>query len=91
MIVTEESKSPRRILCLVDATVALHNVLMEAKEIEKQEWIDSDDFSAFDDPNRSPTVELSPLDVLNQAVPQGAPKDERRRRLVHCFEEHYHF
>jgi hypothetical protein len=34
---------------------------------------------------------LSPTDVLNMGIQQGAPKDERRRRLMYFFEEHFYF
>jgi hypothetical protein len=43
------------------------------------------DFSDFDDSERVP---YEAGDVLNQGIPDGAPKDERRTRLLYYFEEH---
>ena len=64
-------------------------MLIEIRELEKKEWIDQDDFSDIDDVDRAP--ELLPTDVLNIGIPLGAPKDERRRRLIYYFEEHFYF
>jgi DDE superfamily endonuclease len=89
MLITEEKKSLRAILNLLKATVVLHNMLIEIGEKEKQEWIDEDNFLAIDDERRVPP--LSPLDVLNQGIAQGSSKDERRKRLMLYFEEHFYF
>lgn len=87
--ITEDKDSLRRILHLLEATVVLHNMLIEIKEAEKKEWIDEDDFSDIDDADRAPV--LSPTDVMNVSIPAGAPKDERRQRLMYYFEEHIYF
>jgi DDE superfamily endonuclease len=88
--ITEEKKSIIRILKLLEATIILHNMLIQFKEEERKEWIiEEDDYSAVDDADRVP--ELSPTDVLNQAIADGAAKDERRRRLMYYFEEHFYF
>ena len=49
MLITEDKKSLCNILCLLKATVVLHNVLIEVGELEKNEWIDHDNFSDIDD------------------------------------------
>ena len=74
---------------LLESTIILHNILIEVGELEKKEWIDQDDFSDIDDADRAPT--LSPMDILNQGIHAGAPKDERRTRLMYYFEEHFYF
>jgi hypothetical protein len=80
-------KSLKKILHLFQATVVVHNILIELGEEEKAEWIDYDDFSDLDDAERAPYAEG---DALNEAIPMAAPKDERRTRLMHYFEEHYY-
>jgi hypothetical protein len=82
-------KSLKRMLKLLEATVALHNMLIEIKELEKREWIDEDDASNIDNPDRAPT--LSPTDIINQGIHGQSPKDERRTRLMHYFEENIYF
>ena len=86
---TEEKRSIKNILKLVDATVILHNLLIEIREEERKDWIDEDDFSDVDDADRAP--DLDGDDILNQGIPAGADKAERRTRLQHYFEEHYYF
>ena len=44
--------------------------------------------TAFDDAERAPHL---PGDALYEAIPLGAPKDERRTRLMYYFEEHFYF
>jgi DDE superfamily endonuclease len=89
VMITEEKKSIKYILSLLKATVVLHNLLINLKEQEKQEWIDEDDFSAIDDGDRAPV--LSQMDIIHQSIVPNAPKDERRKRLCYYFEEHYYF
>ena len=89
MLITEDKESLQKILKLLEATVVLHNILIETGELEKNDWIDHDDFSAIDDANRAPV--LSVTDVLEQGIQTGAAKDERRTRLMYYFEEHFYF
>jgi hypothetical protein len=58
-------------------------MLLDIGDEEREDWIDRDDASVFDDESRVPL--LSPTDVLNQSVPQNAAKDERRKRLSVLF------
>jgi hypothetical protein len=88
LLITEDKKTLRNILELIDATIVLHNILIDIGEEEREDWID-DDASAIDDPERIP--QLAPTDVLNQAIAAGQPKDERRKRLMYYFEEHFYF
>jgi DDE superfamily endonuclease len=83
----KEKKSLRKILHLFEATVVVHNILIEIGEKEKAEWIDYDEFSDLDDAERAPYEEG---DALNQCIPKNAPKDERRTRLMYYFEEHHY-
>jgi DDE superfamily endonuclease len=85
--INDNKKSLRRILHLLDATVVIHNLLIDLGEEERSEWIDYDDFSDLDAAERAPYEEG---DSLNIAIPDGAAKDERRKRLMHYFEEHYY-
>lgn len=89
LLITEEKKLLTQISHLVQATVVLHNILIEAGKMEKREWIDEDDAPAIDDEDRVPV--LSPVDILNQGTAANAVKDERRKRLTCHFEEHFHF
>jgi DDE superfamily endonuclease len=84
----DDKKYLKRILDQIEATIVAHNTLVEIGEEERKEWIDEDDFSDLDDAERAP---YAPGDILNQGVPDGAPKDERRTRLMHYFEEHHYF
>jgi hypothetical protein len=86
--ITEDKRSLREILLTLEATVIVHNLLIELGEEERDDWIDLDDFSDIDDAERAPYEEG---DALNQAIPAGAPKNERRTRLMHYFEEHHYF
>jgi DDE superfamily endonuclease len=88
-VITEDKAFIKKILRLFKATVVLHNMLIEIREHDKEDWIDEDDFSDMDDADRAPV--LSPTDVLNMGIQQGAPKDERRRWLMYFFEEHFYF
>jgi hypothetical protein len=89
MKITDDKKSIRKILHLIEATIVLHNMLLDIGDEEREDWIDRDDASAFDDESRVPL--LSPTDVLNRSIPQNAAKDERRKRLLYYFEEHIYF
>jgi len=83
MKVTDDPKSMRRILHLIDATVILHNMLIEFREEEKKEWIDEDDCSVHYDLLREPT------DELNQAINPSAEKDRCRTQLLMYFKEFF--
>ena len=89
LLITEDQNSLKKILRLLKATVVLHNILVEVGELEKNDWIDHDDFSDIDDADRASV--LSASDVLNQGIHPGAPKDERRTRLMYYFEESTYF
>jgi hypothetical protein len=84
MAITKENSSLRRILQLIDATVILHNMLIEFGEEENEDWIDYDDFSEI--AMQSPYEEQ---DELNNAIPLWAPKDTRRSQLLAYFREFF--
>ena len=88
--ITEDRKSLLKILYHLEASVVVHNMLIELGEEEKGDWLDflEDDMSDIDDAERAPYKEG---DVLNQGIPQGSAKDLRRTRLIHYFEEHHYF
>ena len=70
MNITKDKHSIRRILQLIDATIILHNMLIEFGEEDNDKWIDFDDFS--DVAMQTPYVDG---DELNIAVPLWASKD----------------
>ena len=86
LVINEKKKSLKEILDLIDATIVLHNILVSFAEEEVDEWIDFDDFSDIDDPERAPYQDMDPLNV---SIPMGAAKDERRRRLKDYFEMYF--
>jgi hypothetical protein len=86
LVITEDKRSLLRILRLIDATIILHNILIEFGEDDITDWIDFDDFSDLDDALRAPYEEG---DELNKAVPNWMPKDTRRTRLLHYFKEFF--
>jgi hypothetical protein len=64
MEITVDKKSIRKILHLIEATIVLHNMLLDIGDEEREDWIDRDDASALDDESRVPLLSLT--DVLNQ-------------------------
>ena len=77
--IDDDKKSLKRILEYIDCTIILHNLLMERKDEIPDDWMDLDDFSDIDDAGRAPGGDD---DVLNQAVPDNAPSDQRRSDLM---------
>jgi hypothetical protein len=75
-----------RILQLIDATIILHNILIEFGEEEQGRWIDWEDFLDIDNALRAP---YDDGDELNSAVPLWMPKDTRQTRLMHYFKEFF--
>jgi hypothetical protein len=88
LTITEEKKSLRKILQLIDATIILHNMLITFGESEIEEWIDFDDFSDLDEFERAPYEEG---DELNSGIPPWAPRDTRRTQLLNYFKEFLFF
>ena len=85
-VITEDVKSLKRILQVIDATIILHNMLVEFGEEEQEDWIDFDDFSDMDEAERAPYNED---DELNEAIPEWAPKDTRRKQILQYFKEYF--
>jgi hypothetical protein len=77
--INDDKRSLKRILEYIDCTIILYNLLMERKDEIPDEWLDLDDFSDIDDEGRAPGGDD---DVLNQAVPNNAPSDQRRLDLM---------
>ena len=86
LVINEDTRSIRKILQLLDATIILHNIMIAYGEKDREDWIDFDDFSDIDDANRAPYQED---DVLNMGVPAWAPKDTRRQQLLNYFKEYF--
>jgi DDE superfamily endonuclease len=86
LIITDDKRSLKNILRLLDASVILHNMLIAFGEEDKDDWIDLDDFSDMDDAARAPYEDD---DELNVAIPAGAPKDAKRSRLLNYFKEFF--
>jgi len=81
--VMDDPKSMRRILRLIDATVILHNMLIEFHEADRKEWIEDNYCSVHYDLLREPT------DELNKAIHPLAEKDCRRTQLLMYFKEKF--
>jgi hypothetical protein len=71
----------KRILDYILAATILHNLLLDCKIPD--EWVDTDDMSSIDDPDRAQSQD----DELNVAVPVGSATDERRKQLMYYFNE----
>jgi hypothetical protein len=85
-VITDDKGSLKRILEYVDCAIILHNLLMERKDEIPNDWMDLDDFSDIDDAGQAPGGED---DVLNMAVPENAPSDQRRSDLMVYHNEHH--
>jgi hypothetical protein len=85
-VITEDIKSLKRILQVIDATIILHNMLVQFGEEEPDDWIDFDDFSDMDEAACAPYDED---DELNEAVPEWAPKGTRRNQNLQYFKEYF--
>jgi hypothetical protein len=87
--IKEDKSLLRNILHMIDATIVLHNILVEWGKEERKEWLEEEDTDPIDldDPLNSPYLDG---DALNTALPDSAPKDERRTRLMYYFEEHHY-
>jgi len=84
MLITDKIESLEKILHYIDATIILHNLLIELNEKEDPDWIDLEEFSDIDDAERAPYDAESDL---NKAVGRDDPKDERRKQVLHYFQE----
>jgi hypothetical protein len=84
--INEDKASIRRVLQLIDATIILHNMLIEFGEEDEEEWIDWEDFSEIW--ARCP---YETGDRLNEQVPEWAPKDHRRSSVLSYLTEFFSF
>jgi hypothetical protein len=82
MPITDDKRTLRNILQFMDATVILHNYLIECADSIPNSWMDDDDASAVGDA-------ITETDELNRSLAVGAPDDTRRRQLTNYFNEWY--
>jgi hypothetical protein len=91
MKITNDKKSLRRILRYIDATIVLHNMLIDWNEAENKNvaWDESvvTDLTSIDDANRAPV--LAEREVLDLPIPQGGQNDLRREQLMRYICETY--
>jgi hypothetical protein len=80
-ITTDDPKDMKKILDYILAASILHNLLLDCKIPD--EWVDRDDVSSIDDPDRAQSQD----DELTIAVPVGSGSDQRRQQLMHYFNE----
>ena len=80
-VITDDPNNMKRILDYILAATILHNLLLDCKIPD--EWVDTDDMSSIDDPDRAQSQD----DELNVAVPVGSATDERRKQLMYYFNE----
>ena len=79
MLVTNEKESLETILKYIDATIVLHNMLIEmgCDDDENIAWdVDDESLTAIDDENRIPE-----RSVLDMALPGGALPGARREQV----------
>jgi len=88
---TIEAESLIKIICNTDATIVLHNMLINWKEAADKNlaWDESvvTDLTSIDDTNRAPTLEER--EVLNQAIPNRGPNDLCHQQLMQYICEPY--
>ena len=84
ILITDKIESLEKILHYIDAKIILHNLLIELNEKEDPDWIDLEEFSDIYDAERAPYKAESDL---NKAVRRDDPKDERRKQVLHYFQE----
>ena len=84
MKITDNPESVKLILRLMDATVILHNMLIDFGKADKQDWIDCEEFSDLDDDLCSPFREGDPL---NRAIHPATKKDRCQTQLLQCFQD----
>ncbi|KAG7343879.1 DDE superfamily endonuclease [Nitzschia inconspicua] len=83
--ITEDVGSIVTILRVVDATVVLHNMLIEFGEEEQEDWINFDEFSDIDEADKAPFVDFEIDDELIKGRPKWKPKRTRRWELLQYF------
>ena len=84
-LITDDPNDMKKILNYIMAACILHNLLLNC--LIPEEWIDNDDRSDIDDPDRG---YIDEDDELNMAVPEGAPGDHRRQQLLsYICENHF--
>ena len=78
MLITDNPKSLKKILMYIDASIVLHNMLIDLGDgVVHPEWSDDADvLTDIDDPTRAPEES-----VLELPVPEGADKGTRREQL----------
>jgi hypothetical protein len=77
--IDDSKDSLKRILEYIDCAMILHNLLQERNDEIPDEWMDLNDFSDIDDAGAAPGGNDN---VLNKAVPDNAPSDQRRSDLM---------
>ncbi|EJK67067.1 hypothetical protein THAOC_11945 [Thalassiosira oceanica] len=89
MQITNERKSLKRILRYIEATVVLHNVLIDlGADARGDDWDCEDDLTDIDEPDRAPDdLELYGLDHV---VPRGLNKGTRREQLKEFIWDKWH-
>ena len=79
MIIKDDKKSFRKILNYIDATIILHNLLLDFNSDECDEFVEDDDVSAVD------ASDEPAGDNIFHPIQPGAVKDQRRRDLLNYF------
>mgnify|MGYP006169553629 CR=1 FL=1 len=87
MLITDETESFERILKYIDATVVLHNMLIDfggEDEIDAPWDVDDEDLSDLDDATRIPE-----RNILDFPVPVGSLPGTRREQLKNLVQEKF--
>jgi hypothetical protein len=81
MVIKDDGgKSIRKMCEYVEAAIILHNLLVEQKDEVPDQWVDSDDLSDMEDPNRG--MSAAEIADLHSPVPPNAPRDLRRQQMA---------
>ena len=88
MVITDDPKSLKKIMMYIDASVVLHNMLIQLGDSYEMnvnnDWDLDADMSDIDDNERIPEAR-----VLDLPVPRGAHKTTRRDQLKEFIREAY--
>ena len=82
-IITNKTESLRDILRHIECCVVLHNMLLEYGDVSPDEYKEEEQ-TDIDDPDRAPEQ-----DSMNEPIPEGAPRDARRTRLLDVVRENH--
>ena len=89
MRITNDPESLKRILCYIEATVVLHNMLIELGAVTAgADWDVSDELTALDDENRVPE-EYHLFEPVEEYLPKGTRRDQLKEYMFDHWDPNY--